>query len=113
VPPLNQVFGEAVFAVGHLPIPLPMLDFYGKLGAAHLHTTVNASNLGYLPCVRVCSALAWKPGVYRLDITNTDFAYGAGVQLEIGHVGVRLEYERVSVKSGNPDLLSLGSTWTF
>lgn len=34
-----KVSGETLFAVGHLPLPLPMLDIYGKLGAAHLQTT--------------------------------------------------------------------------
>ena len=34
-----KVSGETLFAVGHLPPPLPMLDIYGKLGAAHLQTT--------------------------------------------------------------------------
>ena len=31
----------AAFGVGHLPLPIPFLDIFGKAGAARLHTNVD------------------------------------------------------------------------
>jgi hypothetical protein len=53
------------------------------------------------------------PVAARRDQTDARFAYGAGVQAKLSSFGVRLEYERISVSGGDPDLLSLGVTWTF
>jgi len=109
-----EVRGEAAFVVAHLPnVPLPRLHVYGKLGVAHLRTTANATDVGHPDCTQVCTDIAWIPGTYRLDATSTDLAYGAGVQLKLAALGVRLEYERVSVRGGDPDLLSAGVTWRF
>jgi hypothetical protein len=47
------------------------------------------------------------------DRTHTDFLYGAGAQLKLSALAVRLEYERIDDARGNPDLLSVGVTWTF
>ncbi len=44
---------------------------------------------------------------------NTNFAYGAGLQGKIGALAIRAEYERISASGGNPDIISLGVTWTF
>jgi hypothetical protein len=90
-----------------------MIDAYGKLGVAHLRTTVNATNLGMQECRQVCPGLAWIPGTYRRDATSTDLAYGAGIQLKLAALGIRLEYERVSLSGGDPDLASVGVTWTL
>jgi len=42
-----------------------------------------------------------------------DVAYGAGVSVKLAALAVRLEYERVSQRGGDPDLLSLGVTYSF
>lgn len=85
----------AGFLVGYLPLPLPLLDVYGKVGAAAWK--VDASN----PLV-------------SLRDSGSSFAWGAGAGLHFGSLGVRLEYQEFS-HSGNRnlDLLSLGATWTF
>ena len=44
---------------------------------------------------------------------STNFAYGAGVQGKIGSLAIRAEYERIGGSSANPDLISLGVTWTL
>lgn len=45
--------------------------------------------------------------------SSTNFAYGAGDQGKIGSLAIRAEYERISASGGNPDIVSLGVTWTF
>ena len=48
---------------------------------------------------------------YSLSGTSTHPAYGAGVQLKFTSFAVRAEYERISVVSGDVNLLSLGVTF--
>jgi hypothetical protein len=101
-----------LFGVVYAPIPLPLLDIYGKAGFARLQTAVNASVVctagGDCPPARV------GPGpLFYLNRTGVRFAYGAGAQIKFAAFGVRAEYERISASGGDPDLLSLGITWSF
>ena len=89
---------HALFAVGYLPLPLPLIDVYGKLGVARLQSSTTV--YGSLDPLYVSS-------------TNTDLAFGVGAQLKFSNLAVRAEYERVSDRAGNPDLLAVGVTWTF
>jgi opacity protein-like surface antigen len=100
----------AAFGVGHLPLPIPFLDIFGKAGAARLHTNVNGFdgsscvfNQTYPQCGSINSQGTW----------DTRFAYGAGVQSRIWGLSVRAEYERINSPFGDPDLFSVGATWTF
>ena len=73
----------AAYAVGFLPIPLPIVDVYGKAGLARwkLNGNVggNAGSLG------------------SLSTNGTEFAWGIGVQAHISMIGARLEYENFNV----------------
>lgn len=85
----------AGFLVGYLPLPLPLLDVYGKAGAA-----------------------AWKVDarnpLVSLRDSGSSFAWGAGAGVHFRSFGARLEYEKFSHSdSRNLELLSLGVTWTF
>ena len=100
----------AAFGVGHVPLPIPFLDIFGKAGAARLHTNVNGFdgstcflNQTYPQCGSFTSQGRW----------DTRFAYGAGVQSRFWGLSVRAEYERVDSPFGDPDLFSVGATWTF
>jgi opacity protein-like surface antigen len=90
----------------YLPIPVPILDIYGRAGVARLetHGTTQIVCSGFCP-----------PTISPMQInrTNTDFLYGAGVQLKFAALAVRLEYELINDSRGDPDLLSAGLTWTF
>ncbi len=94
----DSTTANALFAVGYLPIPLPMIDVYGKLGMARLQTNTT-----------VCCSLS----PYTLSSSNTDFAYGLGAQVKFSNIALRVEYERISDRGGDPDLLDVGVTWTF
>lgn len=84
----------AAYAVGFLPIPI--VDVYGKAGLARWETKANAT------------------GLFDFDDNGTEFAYGAGVQLHLGSLAGRLEYEKFDVKhTDGVELLTLGATWTF
>jgi opacity protein-like surface antigen len=98
------------FGILYAPIPIPRFDIYGKAGVARVQTNVdgNATYGCYPPLLCPIS-----PGAVNSNQTNTGFAYGAGVQVRLSAIGIRLEYERISASGGDPDLLSLGVTWNF
>jgi len=94
----SNTTANAVFGVGYLPLPLPLIDVYGKLGIARLYN----------------SATVFGPGVpsYQNN-TNSDVAYGVGTQVKFGNLAVRAEFERISDSNGSPDMLSVGVNFTF
>jgi hypothetical protein len=72
----------AVYAVGFLPIPLPIVDVFGKVGLAHWKLNGNVNSLV-------------SPG--SLSTNGSEFAWGIGAQAHISIVGARLEYENFNV----------------
>ena len=98
------------FGILYAPIPIPILDVYAKAGVARLQTSVDAA--GAFGCWAPLACAAYPVTVHR-DQTNARFAYGAGVQAKLSSIGIRLEYERISASGGDPNLLSLGVTWSF
>lgn len=89
-----DVKAASAFALVYAPLPLPLVDLYAKAGFARLEQDISSSS-------------------FRLDRTDTDFAWGVGGQLNFGSLAVRAEYERFKTDSGDPDFLSIGFAWTF
>jgi opacity protein-like surface antigen len=103
----------AAFGVGYLPLPLPYVDVYGKLGVARLRTrATEVPPPAVCPTAEPACTVVFAP---PFDITDwsTDLAYGFGVQGKWGSFALRAEYERIAANAGNPDLLSVGVTVTF
>ncbi|HYX74099.1 MAG TPA: outer membrane beta-barrel protein [Steroidobacteraceae bacterium] len=75
----------AAYAVGFLPIPLPIVDIFGKAGFARWKYDGNV-----VPP-------SGPMGASAFSISGTDFAWGIGVQAHISMVGARLEYENFNV----------------
>jgi opacity protein-like surface antigen len=101
----------ALFAVGYLPLPVPFLDVYGKMGVARLHTEQRVTVTPY-----ACPPVGYGScGPYTLaqDQTTTNFAFGVGAQAKLGSFAVRAEYEQVTASGGDPSLLSVGLLWRF
>ena len=99
----------SAFGIGYLPLPVPYLDLYGKLGVAHLHTQSQVATQPFsCPAGSTCTIY----GVSQSQ-SSTDLAYGAGAQAKFGALAVRIEYERINASGGNPDLFSLGLSWAF
>jgi len=98
------------FGVLYAPIPIPRFDMYAKAGLARLRTTVDGDALfGCWPPL-LCAV---GGGAVHRDQSSARLAYGAGMQARLSAIGIRLEYERISASGGDPDLLSLGVTWSF
>jgi opacity protein-like surface antigen len=93
----------------YLPIPLPVLEMYGRAGVARLES----SGSNRIDCAPrgPCPIVAIAPSSFNR--TDTGFLYGAGVQAKVARMAVRLEYERINDHYGDPDIVSLGLTWTF
>jgi len=72
----------AAYAVGFLPIPLPVVDVYGKAGLARWKLNGDVNSLV-------------SPG--SLSTNGTEFAWGIGVQAHISMFGARLEYENFNI----------------
>jgi hypothetical protein len=98
------------FGVLYAPIPIPRFDMYAKAGLARLHTEVNGdAAFGCWPPLLCGVGL----GAVHRDQNMARFAYGAGMQAKFSAIGIRLEYERIGASEGDPDLLSVGVTWSF
>jgi OmpA-like transmembrane domain len=73
----------AAYAVGFLPIPLPIVDIFGKAGFARWQYDGSVTPPGFAAA--------------GFSTSGTDFAWGIGVQAHISMVGARLEYENFNV----------------
>ena len=102
-----RVKGPALFGLAYWPLRLPLLDLYGKAGLGRLQSTVTFHPLPPY----FCAIPEGCPS--RFDRTDTRFVYGAGGQIKLARFAFRAEYDRVSASGGDPDLFSLGVTWTF
>lgn len=103
-----------LYGLGYLPLPLPFIDVYGKLGVARLQTNIDTYvyNPTYLTCPNnggTCGPTA----SYRNDQTDTRVAYGAGVQAKWQDFAFRAEYERISSQFGDPAAYTISATWNF
>jgi opacity protein-like surface antigen len=101
----------ALFGVGYLPIPVPFLDVFVKAGGARLQT--NVTDYAQQPCVAGGACPNFVP-FSRHTVTDTKFAYGAGVQSKFPFgLIVRGEYERISSTFGDPDAFMVSAMWQF
>jgi hypothetical protein len=100
-----------VFGLGYLPLPVPFLDVYGKLGVARLRTSLK--EIGPIAIICPVGVTPCLPPTFNQVDWTTNLAYGAGVQAKIRHFAIRAEYERISAGERTPDMVSLGVTWTF
>ena len=100
--------GTALFGVGYLPLPIPLLDVYGKVGFSQLKTATNAS----LPCLN-CLVAGFQN--FSVSHNDTNFAWGAGVQVKIPAISlsVRAEYAHFNASNGAPNLVSANLLWRF
>jgi hypothetical protein len=99
-----------LYAVGYLPVPLPLLDVFGKFGIARLYQD---TSLNYPVACVPGHECAQYFGLLREDVWTTAVAYGAGVQAKFANIGLRAEYERIGGNSGEPDMFTVGASWNF
>ncbi len=84
----------AAYAIGFVPLPLPNLELYGKVGLARWE--LNGKEY-FLPP--------------RSD-QGTQFAWGGGMQVHYGRIDVRLEYDRLNIVQANEAYLyTLGMSY--
>ena len=76
----------AGYAVGFVPMPLPYLDVFGKVGLARWSSGGSSSS-------PVASPL------YSLSANGTEFAWGVGAQAHLDRFGARLEYEAFHIQN--------------
>ena len=100
-----RVDAFALYAVGFLPIPLPYLDLFGKIGMAR----VRASASGEALCGSSISC------AFRFDGRDSDsqFTYGLGAQLKYQAVAFRVEYLGSSARIGSPRAVMAELLLTF
>jgi opacity protein-like surface antigen len=112
VPGHASANAPAAFAVGYLPFQ-PWWDLYFKAGAARLHKTWDF----YPEADCTFSGCTVASASYPGSSTDWDFAWGVGTQWKFGQLALRAEYQRVQVggstNPGDPDLLTVGLSWTL
>jgi opacity protein-like surface antigen len=101
----------ALFGVAYLPLPAPLLDVYAKAGVARYRSSDKYSS-AELSCRAPLLCIFGRVS-YGIDNTDARFAYGVGTQVKLSAVAIRAEYERIAANGADPDLLSLGLTWSF
>jgi hypothetical protein len=103
----SSASGPAVFALAYLPLPLPMLDVFGKAGLANIQqsATVTLGSGG--------SACAAGIACNGLSQTESEFAWGVGAQVKYGSLAVRGEFEQFRASGGNLNFASVGLYWNF
>jgi hypothetical protein len=118
--PTGSLFGhpasasmKGISGFGVIYLPIPVIDVFAKAGAARIQSTVSGYAPNGIPDFICLPNIPCGTSPFREDRTNTNFAAGAGAQFKFGGWAVRAEYERFSVASENPHLLSLGLTWSF
>jgi hypothetical protein len=85
------------YAVGYVPIPVPYLDVFGKVGLARWTSSGSVSPT--------------PAQILSLSDNGTEFAWGVGGQVHFGNLGARLEYENFSIR--NTDGANLVSLSVF
>jgi hypothetical protein len=87
----------AAYAVGYLPLPLPIVSFFGKAGLARWELSGSS-----------------QPGLFSLSDHGTQFTWGVGAQAHYGKFAGRLEYERFNISNTDgANVVSLGVTYTL
>jgi opacity protein-like surface antigen len=101
-----QQRGAALFAVGYLPLPLPLLDIFGKVGMARTQTTLDGTQPALVCVVAGCN-------VFHGNSSDNKWAWGAGAQIKLPLTGlaVRAEYEQFKTPNGDPHLVTVGLIW--
>jgi hypothetical protein len=114
----GEARGGAAFAVGYLPVPMPNLDVFGKVGVARYRAEYHFSgdflnSCVFNPALDQCVTIGRTTVSGASDITG--LAYGIGAQYHFGVFAVRAEFERISTTESAtaPSLLSVGITYRF
>jgi Outer membrane protein beta-barrel domain len=76
----------AAYGVGFLPVPVPFLDLFAKLGASRWTLDGNTADANGAP-------------LFSFSNKGTSFAWGAGGQVHFGNIGARLEYESFNINN--------------
>jgi opacity protein-like surface antigen len=103
--------GEAAFVVGYLPLPVPLLDIYGKAGVAR---TTSSLNTVYIDTHDLNTPPGGVVASYSQSHDDTGFAWGLGASYKLPWTGlaVRAEMERLTAGGGHPTLATVGISFT-
>jgi hypothetical protein len=105
----------ALFAVGYLPLPIPWIEPFAKLGWAQIWEHDNYSGI-YNNVFINGVAVGQASGSQNTHPSGA--AFGAGLQFHFKQLALRAQFERISGARSfggwnNPQLVSIGLNWTF
>jgi hypothetical protein len=88
----------AGFLIGYLPIPVPLVDLYGKVGAARWQL----------------NGFETRPSLFSVDDRGTEFAWGIGAQFHLQQFAIRMEYENFNIRNTDgARLYTVGGAFYF
>jgi outer membrane immunogenic protein len=86
----------AAYAVGYLP--LPIVDFFGKVGLDRWQLNGNSTNAS----------------LFQFSDSGTQFAWGVGAQEHLGNFMARVEYEQLAISNTDgAHVISLDVAYNF
>jgi hypothetical protein len=85
----------AGYAVGFVPIPVPYLDVFGKVGLARWEVSGGDTSTDY----DISTGTLLSRSFLSLSDKGTQFAWGVGAQVHAGNIGGRLEYEHFNISN--------------
>lgn len=86
--------GFAGYGLIYVPLPLPILDIYVKAGLARIDADGETPD-------------------FSINTDDTKFSFGAGVQLKLGSLAIRGEYQQFKLEDSKPSLLSVSFAKSF
>ena len=88
--------GQTASGLFYLPIPVPLVDLYGKLGYT-----------------RVQGSMRFPTQNKSVKLDDNGFTAGAGVQVSLSSWSVRGEYEYIGVNAVRTDMMSISLVKTL
>ena len=104
---------SAAYVLGYLPVPLPWIDIYGKVGAARVKANTNAYPVGASVPACLPGDTCGPAAPVSNDSSKTSIAWGAGLQFKWGRTAARLDYERFNGSQGDPSALAAEILFNF
>ncbi|HEY6455631.1 MAG TPA: hypothetical protein VIY90_10170 [Steroidobacteraceae bacterium] len=106
--PQENISFSQLFKANATSPQLPEIYIYRKGAARNWRLDLSHLQLDLGACSNAS-------GLFASPTSRTDTAllYGAGLQVRLAAMALRVEFERLSDSHGGLDLLSVGALWTF
>jgi len=113
--PVNgELAATSIFGVIYIPIPVPSLDLFAKVGYSRLRGhVISPAPSPPRSCIAISPAPWYCGPTVNIDLGDETLTSGIGAQWRLGSWGLRGEYERFMPSGPDPTVVSLLLTKTL